>query len=156
MQRPENSEAAQFNSELGLAYLQQGQNERAKAKLLLALQQNARDSLTVCAFAYYLDHTGETAAAAKYYAYALRLDNSSGAVHNNYGVFLCRHGNYQQAIEQFLVAAHDLGYLHTAAAYSNAAACAAKIPDRKHAQHYLALARQRDSIHSFRVKTLES
>jgi type IV pilus assembly protein PilF len=134
---PLNPEAAKYNAQLGLAYLQQGDVSRAKSKFLLALQQAPEDPLVLDSMGYFLDLTGQSAAAEKYYLLALAIEPQDGASENNYGGYLCRNHRSKEAIQHFLLAAQDIHYLNTASAYENAGICALKIPDKKLAKQYL-------------------
>ncbi len=130
--KPLNSEAAMYNAQLGLAYLEQGNRPQAKHKLLSALAQDPNSVTVNTALAYYMEQTGEMHKAKLYYQKAIRVAPHSGAQLNNYGVFLCRQGSYNQAEDYFLRAAKDLHYEHTAAVYENAGLCAmAKSNDTK-------------------------
>ena len=128
------------NVNLGLAYLQQNKPELAKYRLLLALEQTPRDEIAQDAFAYYSEKTGEFAQAKQHYLLAIRFAKHPGAAKNNYGTFLCRRGQYTEAIHYFLAASQDLYYLNTANAYENAGLCALKIPDAKQAKDYFSKA----------------
>jgi type IV pilus assembly protein PilF len=130
-------EAANYNAQLGLVYLKQGDIKLAKSKLLLALQQAPSDPLILDSMAYFLETTGEIQRAESYYLRAINHASKNGAVQNNYGTFLCRHQRYQESLEHFLLAVKDGNYLNTAQAYENAGLCALKIPNRKLAKEYL-------------------
>jgi type IV pilus assembly protein PilF len=141
---PKLNEAAAYNSQLGLAYLKQGNRSRAKHKLLLALSQ-APDSPSVNAsMGFFMEHTGEMDNAQKYYQKALTAAPNSGAQLNNYGAFLCRRGKYSEAEGYFLKAVNDVEYEHTAGAYENAGLCAMAIPDPAKAKHYFSKALEQD------------
>lgn len=131
-----NSNAANYNVELGLGYFKQGDVARAKYKLLLALQQAPNDPIAQDAMAYFLDQTGATAQAEKYYLNAVALAPAAGIPQNNYGTFLCRHGRYNEAITHFIKAVGDPQYLNPARAYENAGLCAIKIPNPELATTY--------------------
>lgn len=131
-----NPTAANLNVQLGMGYLQQGDVERAKRKLLLAIAQAPNWAPAQDAMAYFLENTGEPQNAETYYKKAIALDPTSGAGHNNYGAFLCRTNRYQEADQQFMLAVQDVNYIHTAEAYENAGLCAMKIPDFVKAQGY--------------------
>lgn len=132
-----NAEAAKYNLQLGLAYLKHGDIDRAKSKLLLALRENPKDAITLDAMGYFFELAHDLKMAQQYYLQAIKLMPHMGAVHNNYGAFLCRHGYYRKAIKYFLLATKDINYLHVAAVYKNAGLCALKIPDKKLASIYL-------------------
>jgi type IV pilus assembly protein PilF len=85
---------------------------------------------------YLLESTGNREQARKHYMKALDLAPGRGDVLNNYGTFLCRSGDYKNAIQHFLKAVHDPQYLQPASAYENAGLCALKIPDPEKAMLY--------------------
>ena len=128
--------AAQINTQLGLGYLEHQEVQRAKQKLLLALQEAPQIPETWYSMAYFLEVTGETEQAKADYLKAISLAPQRGDVHNNYGTFLCRAGDYPGAIDHFLLAVKDPDYVDSASAYENAGLCAMKIPDKKLALHY--------------------
>lgn len=143
-QAKSNPTAANYNAELGLNYLQQGDVERAKSKLWLALKQDPHNPIVQDAMGFFLEQTGETQQAQNFYLKALTLAPHSGIAQNNYGTFLCRQGQYQQSIQHFLLATQDLQYLHTSQAYENAGLCALKIPDIRQAENFLHKANKAD------------
>lgn len=138
------SDAAAYNTQLGMAYLTQGNRARAKRKLFLALSQ-APDSPTANAsMAYFMEKSGEMDKAHEYYRKAMAAAPGAGAQFNNYGAFLCRQGQYRQAEEYFLKAVQDIKYEHTAGAYENAGLCVMAIPDQVAATTYFAKALEQD------------
>lgn len=140
----ENITAAGYNVDLGLGYLEKGDNARAKEKLLRASQQ-APDLLAVhLALAYYYEQIGQVKAAIQSYQQALKIDSVAGQVNNNYGAFLCRHGDYAESMVYFQQAMNDVYYLQVAKTYENAALCSIKIHDLKAAGQYADLAVQQD------------
>jgi type IV pilus assembly protein PilF len=144
---PESSnqkEAAGFNTKLALAYLARKDIPRAKAKMLLALQEDPYNPIILDAMGYFLEKTGNIKLAEEYYLRAIKLAPKMGRAQNNYGTYLCRHGQYHEAITHFLLAVEDANYLHAADAYENASICALKIPNKKLAHIYLRQAIQRD------------
>ncbi|WP_010597658.1 tetratricopeptide repeat protein [Rickettsiella massiliensis] len=88
---------AETNVQLGLAYLQAGDVQRAKEKLLLAQQQapNSLESRGAMA--------GNIAQAEAYYRAAVHQNPKSGIAQNNYGTFLCRRGRYMEAESTFFI-----------------------------------------------------
>jgi type IV pilus assembly protein PilF len=130
------NKSALINTQLGITYLQRHQVQLAKQKLLLALREAPNIPETWYAMAFYLEVTGDNTQANQYYLKALSLSPDNGEAHNNYGTFLCRSGNYNGAIAQFMAAVQDNNYLDTSSAYENAGLCAMKIPDRKLAMSY--------------------
>lgn len=138
------SEAASYNTQLGLAYLKQGNRPRAKRKLLTALSQAPKSPTANAAMGYFLEKTGELDDAKVYYQKALSLAPNSGAQLNNYGTFLCRQAKYQEAEQYFMKAVKDVKYENTGSAYENAGLCALGIPDESKAIHFFSKALEQD------------
>lgn len=138
------SDAAMYNTRLGLAYLNQGDRPRAKRKLLRALKQAPNFAPANAAMAFFMEKSGELTIAQIYYKKAMAAAPGRGAELNNYGAFLCRQGQYSQAEQYFLKAVNDLQYEHTGGAYENAGLCAESIPDIKKATKYFRQALKQD------------
>lgn len=139
------AKTAEINVRLGMAYLEQHDYQRSKRKLLLAQQEAPKLPEVWYAMAYFLESTGNKQEAKAYYLKALNLAPKRGDVNNNYGTYLCRMGEYQDAIKRFIIASQDTDYLDPSSAYENAGLCALKIPDDKLAKHYFQLALEQDS-----------
>lgn len=137
---------AKINSQLGIAYLEKGNPQRAKQKLLIALSQAPHIPEPWYSMGYFLEATGDKAEAKTYYLKALAIAPNRGDVHNNYGTFLCRSGEYEESVQHFVLATRDLDYLDAGSAYENAGLCAMKIPDNKMAAHYFELALKQDPM----------
>ena len=127
---------AEYNIELGLAYLKQGQTARAKAQLLSALQQRPDWSTALDAMAYYHEQTGDVTSARNDYLKAITANPHAAGPQNNYGTFLCRQGDYRDSLTHFDNALQDKNYLNTAKVNENAGLCAMKIPDKARAMQY--------------------
>ncbi len=137
-------QASNANVQLGLAYLQSGDMQRAKQKLLLAEQQAPASTESQAAMGYFLESTGSFSQAEAYYRKAVTLNPKSGAAQNNYGTFLCRRGRYAESDQHFLLALQDPSYLNTAQVYENAGLCAMQIPDTNKAGTYFTQAITQD------------
>ncbi|MEE9452126.1 MAG: type IV pilus biogenesis/stability protein PilW [Gammaproteobacteria bacterium] len=133
------------NLQLGLGYIHIGNNVRAKQKLLAAIEQAPHSPEANGAMAYYAETTGDIELAEAYYQKALRYSGGEGAPFNNYGVFLCRQGNYQQAQQYFNTALQDQNYLNVAGIYENAGICAMLTSDFKQAEEYFIKSINHDS-----------
>lgn len=131
-----NTKSAIINIQLGMKYLERKDLQRAKTKLLLALQQAPYLPESWYAMGYYLEATGDAKGADKYYLKAVKLQPQRGDVQNNYGTYLCRTGQYRKSIDHFKIATEDPDYLDLASAYENAGLCSLKIPDKKLAIYY--------------------
>lgn len=118
-----NPKAAAINAQLGVGYLQQGDIERAKTKLLMAQKQDPRSSVVAAGMAYYYDTIGNSKEADYYYKRAYSLATEKGDAANNYGVFLCKKKDYAAAYTYFQKAIDDPNYVSTAQTYENLGLC---------------------------------
>lgn len=131
-----NPTAADYNVQLGMSYLNQGDIQRAKQKLLLAEKQAPQSAQTLDAMAFFSENTGDNQKAQQYYLQAITVAPKDGSAQNNYGTFLCRTKQFQQADQHFMLAVQDPNYLKTAEVYENAGLCAMQIPDNAKALTY--------------------
>lgn len=138
------AKASDLNVQLGIGYLRQGNMQRAKSKLMLALDEAPNSLDALGAMAYYFDKVGEKDRAQQYYLKALRASHGKGAQLNNYGAFLCREGKYLEATEYFLQASKDIDYLNTGGALENAGLCSLEIPNKDLAVTYFEKALEQD------------
>lgn len=116
-------QAAVYNTELGIAYLQRNQLAVAKKKLDLALSENPDDPDVHSARALLFARMGDARRADREFRRALRLAPHNPDLENDYAVYLCGAGRTQDGVKYFLRAAHNPLYLTPAAAYSNAGVC---------------------------------
>lgn len=147
-------EIAKINAQLGMAYLEQKNVQRAKQKLLMALQQGPNIPEPWYSMAYFLEATGNKAEASKYYLKAVELAPQRGDVQNNYGTFLCRSGRYQESIKHFMLAAKTEDYLDPAAAYENAGMCSMKMEAYSQAATFFNQALLKDPARTFSLLKL--
>jgi type IV pilus assembly protein PilF len=144
LQSKKRGEAAQYNTQLGIGYLKQGDHPRAKRKFLTALRL-APDSPEVnAAMGYFLEQTKDMDDAKAYYKRALSLAPRSGSQKNNYGTFLCRIGQYPEAMKLLIEAGQDVHYEHSGMAYENAGLCAEMMHDKEKSMAYFAKALAQD------------
>lgn len=132
--------ASELNAELGLAYLQQGRTEIANTKLEKALEQNPDNGNANHYMAELKRRVGADSEAARYYRKAITLLPQDSALKNNYGVFLCSQGQYDEGFtylfqvlddplyeakdqvnENLGLCAHQRGNLHMAEQFLQAA-----------------------------------
>lgn len=139
-----NNKIAEINLQLGTAYLEKGDMEKAKQKLLYAMEKAPKLPEVWYTMAYFQEKSGNTVQADSDYLKAISLAPNRGDVQNNYGTFLCRSGYYNEAIQHFMLAIQDPQYLEISAAYENAGLCALKIPDKKLASRYFNKALEND------------
>jgi type IV pilus assembly protein PilF len=136
--------AAGLNIQLGMAYLERHEVQRAKQKFLKALREAPQLPEVWYSLAYYFEVTGDKPRATRCYLRALELAPKRGDTNNNYGTFLCRSHHYKDAIKHFLIATQDVEYLDTASAYENAGLCAELVPAPRAAISYFESALKQD------------
>jgi len=115
--------ASELNAQLGLGYLRQGDFERAEKKLDKAIKFNSDNVEAHHYKAELYRRLGEFEKAETEYKIALDLDPKNTTIQNNYGVYLCDRGNYDEAINYFETIIKDPFYKEKAAAYENVGLC---------------------------------
>lgn len=129
-------EAAQYNVQLGLEYLRQGNRRLALEKLNRALEQDPKLADAHTAIAYLYSQSEDNERAENHYRRALRLASDDPDIRNNYGTFLCSQGRLEDAERQLLEAARSSRNTSPEVAWTNAGACAERIPDADRAEEY--------------------
>lgn len=96
--------------QLGLGYIGRGNRDLARRSLLRALEIDGRSPAAHngMALLYQLERDPERAE--DHFQTALRNDRDFTQARNNYGVFLASQERYQEAYEQFRIAADDVNY----------------------------------------------
>lgn len=128
---------AELNTQLGLAYMEQGKRELALQKFNLALEIDPNYPAAHHYLAELYRQLGQLDNAEKHYHLALSFLPDDPMLNNNYGVFLCQGDNHAEAIKYFLRALNQPFYKTPEVAYKNAGLCAMKIPDYVNAEAYL-------------------
>jgi len=129
---------------LGITYIQQGDFPRARMVLNQASASQPRAPSVWSALAYLEESTGNLTAAALDYRHAIQLSPNRGDAHNNYGVFLCRHGDPRAGLQELLKAVQFPSYIYRADAYENAGRCALMLGDPAAARTYFEAALRND------------
>jgi type IV pilus assembly protein PilF len=116
-------EAAIYNVQLGLAYMNQGELERAKDKLDRAVTQDPDNPDVHSARATLFARLNQKDKADEEFREALRLAPHDPRMVNNYAVYLCQNGRSDEGVKRFLEAARNPLYPTPEAAYTNAGVC---------------------------------
>ena len=116
-------DASNYNMQLGMAYLNQGDLGLAKEKLDRAVAENPGDPNVHSAMAMLQDRLGHPDQADKEFKAALNLGPRSPDVLNNYAVYLCRSGRVDEGVKAFEEAAHNALYRTPEVAYTNVGVC---------------------------------
>jgi type IV pilus assembly protein PilF len=128
---------ARTNTELGIGYLRQGERKLAIEKLQKAIEADSDYAPAQHSLALAYQEFGQLELAEKHFRVALELQPDDGAVHNNYGAYLCGQNRYDDAEEQFKAALRDPTYRTPQAALENAGLCVLRKPDFDKAEQYL-------------------
>lgn len=129
-------EAASLNAQMGLQYMEQGNDELAMEKLQHALKLDPHSAAAHHYIALLDVKLGKNKEAEEHYHRALDETPNDPNLLNNYGLFLCRQHRLDEALEKFLAAAKQPFYRTPELAYSNAGVCAMEVPDLKKAEDY--------------------
>jgi type IV pilus assembly protein PilF len=116
-------DASNYNMQLGMAYLNQGELQLAKDKLERAVHENPGDPNVHSAMAMLQDRLGHPDKADKEFKTALSLGPHSPEILNNYAVYLCRTGRADEGVKSFEEAARNALYRTPEAAFTNAGVC---------------------------------
>lgn len=116
-------DAAAYNVQLGIAYLNQGDLAQAKEKLDRAVSEDPESADVHSARAMLFQRMGEGAKADGEFRTALRIAPHDPQVVNNYAVYLCQNGRTDEGVKRFLEAARNPLYATPWAAYTNAGVC---------------------------------
>ncbi len=128
--------ASQLYTELGLAYLKQGDTERAEVRLKKAVALNDRNANAHHYLAEVYNRLGDAEFAEKHYKLSLKLNSQDAMVLNNYGAFLCAEARFDDAEQYFLQAAVVYRYKTPELAYENTALCALRSAKPDKAMEY--------------------
>ena len=116
-------ELAGLYTEMGLAYLQRGENERARERLEKALNLDPKSANARHYLAEVYNRLGQVESADKSFLQALELTPQDPNLQNNYGAFLCGKKRYEEALRYFKQAADNREYRTPFLAYENAGRC---------------------------------
>lgn len=142
------TDAARYNVQLGMSYLQRGDLEGAREKLERAAQQNPSLPAAHAALGILYERAGDVERARTHLRRASRLAPDDPNQLNNYGGFLCRQGDRREGIRHFEMVASNAFYRTPEAALTNAGVCARGIPDAELAEAYFRRALEQNRSHA--------
>ena len=116
-------EAARANTQLGVAYLRQGNLAQAKEKLEKAEKQDPKSHEVQYALALFSERMNQPGDADRHYQTALKLSSNNAEISNAYAVFLCRTSKIDQALRLFDEVTRNPLYNAPWVAATNAAVC---------------------------------
>jgi len=131
------NEVAQTNMRLGVAYMQDGNYEKALQKLLRARSADNSYPMVHNMLGVLYQRLGESAKAEDSFEDGLNLAPNNPNLLNNYGQFLCRENRPDEAETAFLKARKNPLNENPARALTNAGTCAMRNDDLERAEtHY--------------------
>src|SRR5262249_36920500 len=123
-QHPSKSQdAAVFNTQLGVQYMNQGDLALAKEKLDRAAQQDPNSAAVHSARAMLYVRMREPDKADAEFRTALHIAPDHPAIINSYAVWLCQQGRTDEGVKRFNQAAQNALYKTPEVAYTNAGVC---------------------------------
>ena len=134
--RVSDKDAARFNVQLGLNYMQRGDLEEARERLERAAQQDPSLPSAHAALGILYERVGDTRRAGDHLRRAVRLAPEDPGMQNNFGGFLCRQGDRREGIRHFEAAGNNAYFRTPEVAFTNAGVCARGIPDEELAETY--------------------
>lgn len=129
--------ASEINTQLGIAYMQQGDLNQAMEALLKAVDQDRRNAQAHSVIAVLYEQLEEHDDAERHFRRALRLESGNSSLHNNYGRFLCNRGDYSGADREFREALRNPLYERREIPLTNAGFCALQAGEKDEARDYL-------------------
>lgn len=143
-QGDERTRVAEINTQLGVEYMRQGENEVALRKLERALEADPRYARAHEAMGLLYARIGESAKAEENFRRATALAPEDSSIMNNYGLFLCQQNRREEADALFGRALANPLYATPQLVYTNAGTCARGGGDLDKAEAYYRDALQRD------------
>jgi type IV pilus assembly protein PilF len=116
--------ASHLNAQLGAAYMKQGRYDVALDKLQKALEFDKNNGKAHHYLAELYRRLGKEDKAKEHYERAFELIPNDSALLNNYGVYLCYNGKYDEADQYFNKVLNDPLYAHKAQVHENMGICA--------------------------------
>lgn len=125
--KQDKEEALTSYIQLGLAYIERGDLVRARKHLNRALELDSESSGAHAALGLVLQREGEYRLAEEQFKKSLENEPGFTRGRTYYAAFLYSQQRYQQAYDQFAIAADDTGFVSRDRVFSNMAQCALKL-----------------------------
>ena len=130
------TEIAEANTRLGVAYMQDGNYDKALAKLKRARDADPEYPMVHNMLGVLYQRLGEYDKAEDSFEDGLDLSPKDPDLLNNYGQFLCSRDRYEDAEDAFLKARNNPLNENPARALTNAGTCALRNNDKDKAEQY--------------------
>lgn len=132
--KPDKKKSLELHVQMALGYIDKGNRESARHHLLKAFDLDKDNATATGAMAMLYQIEGEPVLAEEQFKLALKRDKNSTQTRNNYGAFLFNQKRYEEAFDQFELAAADLAYANRAEALNNVGRTALKLGKTARAQ----------------------
>ncbi|SCZ55496.1 type IV pilus biogenesis/stability protein PilW [Thiohalomonas denitrificans] len=129
--------SAEVNAQMGLRYMQQGNNERAMEKLQRALSFDQRHGGANHYLAILYQRLDRPEDAEVHFRRAIRALPDDSSLLNNFGAFLCSSGQYEEGEGLFLEVLDDPVYPQRPAVHENLGLCKTRQGNLQEAETYL-------------------
>lgn len=139
------NEVALSNLNLGIAYIREGDFEKALDKLDRANQADPGYAPTHNVYGLLYQQLGQSDKAENSFKRAIRLNSNDSRTLNNYGRFLCQQNRINDAEKTFLKAASNPLYENPEIAITNAGLCLENDGQKDKAEEYYRQALERNS-----------
>lgn len=139
------NEVARANLDLGIAYMREGEYEKALVKLERAREADPGYPPTYNMLGLLNQQLGDNNDAEVNFKKALSINKNDSETLNNYGRFLCQTDRPQEAEETFLKAVNNPLYDSPETALTNAGVCVYNNGDKEKGETYLRRALQMNS-----------
>jgi type IV pilus assembly protein PilF len=137
-----NNNSDDVHLQLGVRYLSMNKLELAKENLLLALKDNSSNAQAHNALAFLYEKLNQTDNAKDHYETALNLTPDDLGVQNNFGRFLCEHGEFEAGMELLSKASANQLNDRQWLALTNAGRCQLGMGQKPQAENYFRQALQ--------------
>jgi len=141
--KADQGDAAELNYQLGARYYRKGDYDLARDRLELALEQDPKNGLAWSALGLTYEALGNPRLAEEAYDHAVRVAPRDYKIQENYAVFLCRQGRFDDARKYFDKAIKVPTNDYSEQTYTNAGVCMMQEPDHVAAEQYLRAALDR-------------
>ena len=126
--KADQGDAAELNYQLGARYYRKGDYDLARDRLELALEQNPKNGLAWSALGLTYEALGNLRLAEEAYDKAVRVAPRDYKIQENYAVFLCRQGRFDDARKYFDKAIKAPTNDYSEQTYTNAGVCMMQKP----------------------------
>jgi type IV pilus assembly protein PilF len=145
--KADQGDAAELNYQLGARYYRKGDYDLARDRLQLALKQDPKNGFAWSTLGLTYEALGNVRLAEDAYDSAVRVAPRDYKIQENYAVFLCRQGRFDDARGYFDKAIKAPTNDYSERTYTNAGVCMMQKPDYAAAEQYLRAALERRPNH---------